>query len=51
MRSNSASQAVMVVSGMAAASAKERLGGLGPTILSSTRCSWQFVPGRWLLPA
>ena len=50
-RSNSPSQAVMVVSGSAAASAKESLRGFAPTMRSSTRCSSLFVPGRWLLPA
>ena len=50
-RSNSASQAVIVVSGMAAASAKERLLGLRPTMRSSTTCSSELLPARFTWPA
>ena len=50
-RSNSASQAVIDVSGRAAASAQSRLCGLAATIRSSTRWSCEFAPARAMLPA
>ena len=45
------SQAVIAVSGRAAASVKDRLAGLRPAIRSSTRWNSLFVPGRSMLPA
>jgi hypothetical protein len=51
MRSKNASQAVMAVSGIAAACAKSRRFGLRPTMRSSTRCSSLFAPGRVTSPA
>jgi len=50
-RSNSASQAVSVVSGIAAASAKERELAMRPTIRSSTSWSSALLPGRFTTPA
>ena len=50
-RSNSASHAVIAVSGIAAAWAKSSVRGLRPTIRSSTQCSSAFVPGRIREPA
>ncbi|MNV63817.1 hypothetical protein D3C71_1564300 [compost metagenome] len=50
-RSNSSSQAVIAVSGSAAACAKSSDLGAWPTMRSSTRCSWLFVPGRAIEPA
>ena len=50
-RSNRASQAVIVVSGMAAACAKSSVRGLCPTMRSSTRCSSALVPLRAREPA
>lgn len=40
----------MVVSGSAAASAKDRVRGLGPTIRSSTTWTWASVPARAVEP-
>ena len=51
MRSNSASQAVIAVSGSAAACAKLTERGLWPTMRSSTRWNCALVPGRAMLPA
>ena len=50
-RSNSASHAVMVVSGSAAAQVKSSDFGFAPTIRSSTRWNSLFAPGRVMLPA
>lgn len=50
-RSKSSSQAVMVVSGRAAAWAKSRLFGRCPAMRSSTRCSSLLLPGRVISPA
>ena len=50
-RSKSSSQAVMEVSGRAAASAKESVRGLWPTRRSSTRWNSLLVPGRVMVPA
>ncbi|CAH0326995.1 hypothetical protein SRABI106_04857 [Rahnella aquatilis] len=49
--SNSASQAVSVVSGMAAASAQFRLCGLTDTIRESISCSVALLPERVISPA
>ena len=51
MRSNSSSQAVMVVSGRAAACAKPTDLGLRPTMRSSTNWKVELLPGRLMLPA
>ena len=50
-RSKSSSQAVMEVSGRAAAWAKESERGLGPARRSSTRWNSLLVPGRRMEPA
>ncbi|MNZ52922.1 hypothetical protein D3C78_707860 [compost metagenome] len=50
-RSNSSSQAVMLVSGRAAAWAKSRLDGMCPTMRSSTSCSSALLPWRVRSPA
>ncbi len=50
-RSNSTSQAVIEVSGRAAAAAKSSVFGLRPTMRSSTRWNSLLVPGRTIEPA
>ena len=49
--SNRSSQAVMAVSGRAAASAKLSLDGLRPTMRSSTTWYSELAPGRTTEPA
>ena len=51
MRSNISSQAVMLVSGSAAASAKSSDAGLRPTMRSSTSWYWALLPLRVMSPA
>ncbi len=50
-RSNKISQAVMLVSGKAAACANDSVLGLAPTMRSSTRWNSELVPGRPIEPA
>jgi len=50
-RSNRDSQAVIEVSGSAAASAKLSVPGRSATIRSSTACSSALAPGRLMSPA
>ncbi|HEY2191212.1 MAG TPA: hypothetical protein VGH76_02765 [Actinomycetospora sp.] len=48
---NSDSHAVIVVSGSAAASAKDSVRGIGPTMRSSTAWNCAFAPCRAIEPA
>jgi hypothetical protein len=48
---NSISQAVIAVSGSAAAAANDSEAGFGPTMRSSTSCSSLLLPWRSIAPA